>query len=102
MALVNFRAPPLPNPPPEYDAQYFRQFLRSLELYFSQLDSQTPSRSQSYIADAFYGGELNGAFKNVTTTEKNAMTPTKGQVVYDTTLNKLCVYTTAWETITSV
>ena len=38
----------------------------------------------------------------MTTTQKNAIsTPTAGLVVYDTTLNKLCVYTTAWQTITS-
>ncbi|MEA2066839.1 MAG: hypothetical protein U9O65_07110, partial [Thermotogota bacterium] len=38
----------------------------------------------------------------MTTTQKNAISsPTAGMVVYDTTLNKLCVYTTAWETITS-
>lgn len=102
MALTNFKASPLPNPPPEYDAQYIRQLIRVLELYFSQLDSYTPNRAQSYSADAFYGGELNGAFKNVTTAEKNAMTPTDGQVVFDTDLGKLCVYTGTWETITSV
>jgi len=39
----------------------------------------------------------------MTTTEKNAISsPSSGLVVYDTTLNKLCVYTTAWETITSL
>jgi hypothetical protein len=39
----------------------------------------------------------------MTTAEKNAIgTPAAGLVVYDTTLNKLCVYTTAWETITSL
>jgi hypothetical protein len=38
----------------------------------------------------------------MTTTQKNAIaSPTAGLIVYDTTLNKLCVYTTAWETITS-
>lgn len=38
----------------------------------------------------------------MTTAQKNAITsPTAGMVVYDTTLNKLCVYTTAWETVTS-
>lgn len=42
-------------------------------------------------------------FPRMTTTEKNAIpTPAAGLVVYDTTLAKLCVYTTAWETITSV
>ena len=40
----------------------------------------------------------------MTTTEKNAIaTPAAGLVVYDTTLNKLCVRTaSAWETITSI
>ena len=39
---------------------------------------------------------------NMTTTEKNAISsPAAGLMVYDTTLAKLCVYTTAWETITS-
>ena len=38
----------------------------------------------------------------MTTTQKNAISsPTAGMVVYDSSLNKLCVYTTAWETITS-
>jgi len=40
----------------------------------------------------------------MTTTQKNAISsPATGLVVYDTTLNKLCVYTgAAWETITSL
>jgi hypothetical protein len=39
----------------------------------------------------------------MTTTQKNAIaSPASGLIVYDTTLNKLCVYTTTWETITSV
>lgn len=39
----------------------------------------------------------------MTTVQKNAIaTPPAGLVVYDSTLQKLCVYTTAWETITSV
>jgi len=39
----------------------------------------------------------------MTTTQKNAIaSPASGLVVYDTTLGKLCVYTTTWETITSV
>jgi len=39
----------------------------------------------------------------VTTTQKNAIaTPATGLTIYDTTLNKLCVYTgLAWETVTS-
>ena len=39
----------------------------------------------------------------MTTVQKNAIvTPAAGLMVYDTTLNKLCVFTTVWETITSV
>jgi hypothetical protein len=39
----------------------------------------------------------------MTTTQKNAIaSPAAGLVVYDTTLNKLCVYTSSWETITSI
>lgn len=39
----------------------------------------------------------------MTTTQKNAIpSPTAWMMVYDTTLNKLCVYTTVWETVTSV
>ena len=38
----------------------------------------------------------------MTTTQKNAISsPAEGLVVYDLTLRKLCVYTTAWETVTS-
>lgn len=39
----------------------------------------------------------------VTTTEKGALSPREGAMVFDTTLNKACIYTGAtWETITSV
>jgi hypothetical protein len=46
----------------------------------------------------------NGAgFPTVTTAQKNALTVTAGYVVFDSTLNKLCVYNgSAWQTITSV
>lgn len=38
----------------------------------------------------------------VTTTQKNALTPAAGYVVFDSTLGKLCVYTgSAWQTVTS-
>jgi hypothetical protein len=41
--------------------------------------------------------------QNVTTTQKNALSAVSGQIVFDTTLGKLCVYTgSAWQTITSV
>ena len=100
MALDKIRAAPIPNPPSDYDAQYMRQVIRVLETYFSQLDSRTPNNAEKYTADTF-----NGIFaaKNVTTTEKNALTPSAGWVVFDTTLGKLCVYSgSAWQTVTSV
>jgi hypothetical protein len=100
MALDLFNAPPLPNPPREYDAQYIRQVLRVIEIYFSQLDSRTPNNAQKYTADTFNGIM---ATRNVTTTEKNALTPSAGWIVFDTTLGKLCVYSgSAWQTVTSV
>jgi hypothetical protein len=39
----------------------------------------------------------------MTTAEKIAISsPAAGLIVYDTTLNKLCLFTTAWETIQSL
>ena len=100
MALDRFKAAPLPNAPTEYDPQYMRQFIRVLETYFSQLDSRTPNNAEKYTADTFNGI---AATRNVTTTEKNALTPSAGWVVFDTTLGKLCVYSgSAWQTVTSV
>lgn len=55
MALELFKFSPLPNPPEKYDPLFFRQFLRTLELYFSQLDALTPNQAKSYRADNFYG-----------------------------------------------
>lgn len=60
MALEKFRASPLPIPPSEYSPEHFRQLIRVLELYFSQLDSLTPNQAQSYRADNFYGGNFIG------------------------------------------
>lgn len=100
MALTNFKAAPLPNPPAQYDPQHIRQMIRVIEVYFSQLDSNTPNYAQTYTADTF-----NGIFaaKKVTTAEKNALNPSAGWVVFDTTLGKLCVYSgSAWQTVTSV
>jgi hypothetical protein len=100
MALDKFKAAPIPNPPSDYDAQYIRQVIRVIETYFSQLDSRTPNNAQQYTADTFNGI---AATKNVTTAEKNALTPSAGWVVFDTTLGKLCVYSgSAWQTVTSV
>ena len=101
MALDRFRASPLPGPTQEWDPQYMRQVIRVLENYFSQLDSRTPNNAEQYTADKFVGGIF--ATKNVTTAEKNALTPSAGWIVFDTDLDKLCVYSgSAWQTVTSV
>jgi len=65
MAMDKFRFPPLPNPPPRWDAQYMRQVLRVMENYFSQLDSRTPNNAESYTADNFYGGFFHGDGTNI-------------------------------------
>jgi len=73
MALEKFRAAPLPNPPFEYDAQYIRQLIRVLEVYFDQLDSKAPNFAQSYRADQF--------ILNTT----NTVTPATGTLSWNTT-----------------
>lgn len=55
MALDKFNAPSLPNPGATYDVTYMRQLIRAIELYFSQLDSNTPNYAQQYTADRFIG-----------------------------------------------
>jgi hypothetical protein len=100
MALDRFKASPIPNAPSDYDAQYMRQVIRVIETYFSQLDSRAANNAEKYTADTFNGIM---ATRNVTTTQKNALTPSAGWVVFDTTLGKLCVYNgSAWQTVTSV
>ena len=80
MALINFRAPPLPNPPGTYDAQYLRQMIRTLERYFSQLDSLTPNQAQSYKADEFIGGEFTGGAISATTLDADSITARSGSI----------------------
>ena len=62
MAMDKFRFPPMPNAPVQWDAQYMRQVLRTLEVYFSQLDSRTPNNAQQYTADFFYGSGIGLTF----------------------------------------
>ena len=61
MALVGFRAPALPLPPPNYNPQQQAELLRALRLYFNLLDSLAPQQAQSYTADQFIGGEISGS-----------------------------------------
>jgi hypothetical protein len=61
----------------------------------------TPNASSVLDIESTTKGIL---FPRMTTTQKNAISsPATGLVVYDTTLNKLCVRTeSAWETLTSL
>lgn len=62
----------------------------------------TTSYPVSSAIAAFRSTTQGVAFPQMTTAQKNAISsPAAGLVVYDTSLNKLCVYTTAWETVTS-
>jgi hypothetical protein len=54
MGLKLFNAPTLPKPSEGYDPGYFKQLIRIIGLYFSQLDSLTPNQAESYTADYFY------------------------------------------------
>jgi hypothetical protein len=47
MAMQNFKAPNLPSPPAEYDQSYLMQLIRTLGIYFSQMDSNTAIRSDT-------------------------------------------------------
>ena len=94
--LTPSKAPNLITAPVEYDQQNQQQLLNMLRLYFNQLDNFTQTQIQS---------TLNGiVVPNFTTTQKDALVaPVAGQVIFDTTLAKLCVYSgTAWQTVTSV
>jgi hypothetical protein len=48
MAMVFFRASPLPRPLREYSEEQMFQMIRVIELYFGQLDSQTPLQAEFF------------------------------------------------------
>ena len=64
MALVGFKAPALPLPPPQYDARQQNELNRALRLYFNRLDSLAPNQAQSYQANEFIGGSFVGGNVN--------------------------------------
>lgn len=82
MALDRFRAPPLPNPPSQYDPQYVRQLVRSIENYFSQLDSNTPNHAEKYTADTFVGGSFSGTTIDATDVSTNTLEALSATVGY--------------------
>ena len=97
--VIKLQPPKAPNliaAPADYNQQTQQQLLNLLRLYFNQLDNFTQTQIQS---------TLNGiVVPNFTTAQKNALVaPVAGQVIFDTTLAKLCVYSGAvWQTVTSV
>ncbi len=101
MALDKFRAPPLVYPPVQYSQEYMAQTIRTLEIYFNQLDSATPNHAETYTATYFYG-EFRGTFQNIASADMYALSAGVGQIVYNTDENKLFVYTlTGWEMLYS-
>ena len=48
MAMIAFRHSPLPRPLREYSEEQMTQMVRVLELYFNQLDSQTPLQAEFF------------------------------------------------------
>ena len=82
MALDKFKAAPLPNPPAQYDPQYIRQLIRTLENYFSQLDSNTPNHAQKYTADEFVGGTFNGTEIDATTVRTTNLSAIQAAISY--------------------
>jgi len=64
------------------------------------LGATSINSSAQFQVDSTTKGVL---FPRMTTTQKNAISsPATGLVVFDTTLGKLCVYSTTWQTITSI
>lgn len=60
MAMLKFRAPPLPLPKNQYEREQFDQLIRALRLYFNQLDSTVPLQNDAYYGLDFYGGNFFG------------------------------------------
>lgn len=80
---------------------------RSMDTWTRTLND-SPGNAVCYWAGTNAAFEISSTTKGflpprMTTTQKNAISsPVAGTVVYDSTLGKLCLYTTAWETVTSV
>ena len=63
----------------------------------------TSSPNANAILDVVSTTKASMPVPRMTTAQKGLVaSPAAGMMVYDTTLNKLCVYTTAWETVTSI
>jgi hypothetical protein len=67
MAMIAFRHSPLPRPLREYSEEQMTQMVRVLELYFNQLDSQTPLQAEYFRGNNFYGGFFVGGVTDAIT-----------------------------------
>jgi hypothetical protein len=81
-----FRFSPLPNPPDEYEPVFFRQFLRTLEIYFAQMDSMTPNRAGSYRANNFYGDGTGVVTPKAQFTSSTSQTAASTTTAYEVSL----------------
>ena len=95
MAMLKFRAPPLPIAGTDYKQDYFAQLIRALALYFNQIDSQTPVQWEQVIADEFTGGIFNGDGQEITLPHI-AASDTNSQYTTDNTATKV-----SWNTLES-
>jgi len=84
MAMKFFRAANLPAPMANYSQEQFRQLVRSLELYFSQMDSQTPITAEYFQGHGEYIINPCGLFYD-TTTQTLATADTSTPVEFGTT-----------------
>jgi len=92
MAMVFFRASPLPRPLREYSEEQFSQMVRVLELYFSQLDSQTPLQAEFFRGQNFFGGFfVSGVTDTITAAGATQATATE----ITTAINNVTVVTAA-------
>ena len=82
MALDKFKAAPLPNAPAQYDAQYIRQLIRVLEVYFSQLDSDAANHASKYTANEFVGGTFSGTDITATNLDVTNLSAVQAQITY--------------------
>jgi len=56
MGMDFFRASTLPAATSQYDPRYINQLVQRIQIYFSQLDSNTPQHAEKYTAQQFVGG----------------------------------------------
>lgn len=85
MAMQKFRASPLPNAPQEYSPQHMAQLIRIVELYFSQLDSQTPLQADNFVGGG-YGLQVPSGVLVSTADQPSAGVTAENLVLYSSLL----------------